>query len=136
MTEPQAAPIPPLAMNILNGVIELCEQAATNQQPLEVDPQRSHLFEYFVTAEASGFLVEDAEFDLTADGLCRLMGERWGVDQAARSSVANQEKMDAESLAKMRLMWSVMRMWMEWTYAWSRWDEFHSARVDSATGDE
>ena len=25
----------------------------------------------------------------------------------------------------MRLLWSVMRMWMEWTYAWQRWAEFH-----------
>ena len=31
----------------------------------------------------------------------------------------------ADQLAKMRLLWSVMRMWMEWDYAWERWDEFH-----------
>ena len=31
-----------------------------------------------------------------------------------------------EQLAKVRLLWSFMRMWMEWTYAWKRWDEFHT----------
>lgn len=122
-----AAELPQHALNILNGVIDLCEEAAESHQPLEVDPHRARLFEYFVNAEASGYVTDDAEFDLSADGLCRLMGERWGVDQAARESVASQQKMDGESLARMRLMWSVMRMWMEWTYAWSRWDEFHTA---------
>ena len=129
-----AAELPQHALNILNSVIDLCEEASQNHQPLEVDPHRARLFEYFVTAEASGYVHDDAEFDLSADGLCRLMGERWGVDEAARDSVANQQKMDGESLARMRLMWSVMRMWMEWTYAWSRWEEFHPARDDN--GDE
>lgn len=118
-----------LARTILNGVAELCEQALAAQQPLEIDPQRGHLFEYFVTADASGYLKEDAEFDLTADGLCKLLGERWGVADAARESTAKQEKMSPQSLERMRLLWSLMRMWMEWSYAWSRWDEFHSART-------
>ena len=30
-------------------------------------------------------------------------------------------------LQKMRSLWSIMRMWMEWTYAWQRWPEFHRA---------
>lgn len=130
MDTPDPANQPNLARTILNGVAELCEKAAAEQQPLEVDPHRGHLFEYFVTAEAGGFLAEDAEFDLTADGLCHHLGERWGVADATRESVARQEKMDPAALAKMRLLWSVMRMWMEWTYAWQRWEEFHPAQTE------
>lgn len=136
METSNTAEMPHLAMNILNGVADLCEQAGEKQQPLEVDPQRGHLFEYFVTAEAAGYLKEDAETDLTADALCRLLGERWGVAEATRDSVARQEKMDPTALAKMRLLWSLMRMWMEWTYAWERWDEFHSAKTDSDKTEE
>lgn len=135
METSDTANLPHLARTILTGVAELCEQAAAEHQPLEVDPHRGHLFEYFVTAEASGYLTESSECDLTADGLCHLLGDRWGVAAATRESVARQQKMDQESLAKMRLLWSVMRMWMEWTYAWSRWEEFHSARTDNDAGE-
>ncbi len=130
METTQTAEPPALATNILNGIAELCEQAAANSQPLEVDPQRGHLFEYFATAEAAGFVQDDAETDLTADALCRLLGQRWGVADGLQQSVASQEKMNQAALGKMRLLWSLMRMWMEWTYAWQRWDEFHSARTD------
>jgi hypothetical protein len=41
--------------------------------------------------------------------------------------MAQQTRMPADQLAKMRLLWSVMRMWMEWDYAWERWDEFHKS---------
>jgi len=27
----------------------------------------------------------------------------------------------------MRMLWSFLRMWMEWAYAWERWSEFHDA---------
>lgn len=129
MSTPEATDRPSLAENILSGVAELCEQAERAGEPLEIEPHRGHLFEYFVTAHAAGYVEEDAEWDLTADGLCRVLGERWGVTDAARESTANQTKMPTESLARMRLMWAVMRLWMEWTYAWSRWDEFHSAET-------
>jgi hypothetical protein len=29
---------------------------------------------------------------------------------------------------RMRSLWSMMRMWMEWTYAWDRWEEFHRGK--------
>jgi hypothetical protein len=48
------------------------------------------------------------------------------LDEAARHSVEAQEKLHPEHLARMRMLWSLMRMWMEWTYAWGRWPEFHS----------
>jgi hypothetical protein len=44
---------------------------------------------------------------------------------AAQNSHGQQEKMAPKHVGKMRLLWSLMRMWMEWTYAWERWPEFH-----------
>ena len=32
-------------------------------------------------------------------------------------------------LSKLRVLWAFMRMWMEWTYAWQRWNEFHTVPV-------
>jgi len=103
----------------------LITEAEENTKPLEIDPARGKLFELFVTAHGAGFLVEDGEIDLTADVLCKKLAALWGLDEAAQASVARQEKIDEKNLAKMRLLWSVMRMWMEWTYAWDRWEEFH-----------
>lgn len=68
------------------------------------------------------------EDDLTADGLCRSLAVRWNLADATRDSFTNQKKLSPEHLARMRLLWSVMRMWMEWTYAWERWPEFHRER--------
>lgn len=128
-----------VAQQILTGIESLIEEAQTATKPLEVDPYRSRLFEFFVTAdganlvgdERSSKLNEDDispedETDLSADGLCRSLARRWGLDMAARDSVAQQAKLAGEQLEQMRLLWSVMRMWMEWNYAWCRWKEFHS----------
>jgi len=119
------SPATTLAAEILNRLESLVLNAEANARPLETEPQRGQLFELFVTAEAAGFLEEDAEPDLTADGLCAKLAERWGLKQAAQSWMHNQSQLPPEQLAKMRLLWSVMRMWMEWTYAWRRWPEFH-----------
>ncbi len=51
--------------------------------------------------------------------------ERWGLADATRDSVERHEKLPPAHLAKMRLLWSVLRMWMEWQYAWDRYQEFH-----------
>ncbi|MBV12010.1 hypothetical protein [Rubinisphaera sp.] len=123
--DPQNSPLTsPLYSVILTQVDAVLRRAEEASLPLEVDPARSDLFELFVTAHGAGYLEEDAEHDLTADELCKQLASRWGLDQAAQTSVANQEKLDAQNLAKMRLLWSLLRMWMEWTYAWSRWTEF------------
>ena len=45
----------------------------------------------------------------------------------AQASVSRQEKLPTESLGRMRMLWSFLRMWMEWGYAWERWPEFHDA---------
>ncbi|MCA9113689.1 MAG: hypothetical protein KDA79_01290 [Planctomycetaceae bacterium] len=116
-----------LADQILNQLETLLQNASDATEPLELEPWRSRLFELFVTAEGAGYVSEEAEADLTADGLCRSLSARWGLTEAARESASRQEKLAPQHVGQMRLLWSVMRMWMEWTYAWSRWSEFHTS---------
>jgi hypothetical protein len=115
----------PLDEVIVERVANVLQEAEAATRPLEVEPFRSRLFETFVTAEGAGLLSEDAEADLRAEGLCRRLGEHWGLADATRQSAETQHKLAPEHVAKMRLMWSLLRMWMEWTYAWERWHEFH-----------
>ena len=114
-----------LATLILDRVEELILLAERETKPLEIDPLRSELFELFVTANGAGYTAEDSDPDLSADGLCRALGLRWGLADAAKSAVNSSGRIPPAQLSKMRLLWSVMRMWMEWTYAWNRWAEFH-----------
>ena len=114
-----------LANDIIDSVDKLIVEAETDSKPLEIEPFRGRLFELFVTGEAAGCVRDDADPDLTAEALCRVLASRWGLADATRDSHERQSKLPAEHVAKMRLLWSLMRMWMEWSYAWSRWDEFH-----------
>lgn len=126
-----------VAEQILNGIETLIEEAKAATKPLEVDPYRGRLFELFVTAHGAALVGDErsepaggseessGESDMSADGLCRSLARRWGLDMAARDSVASQSRLAGDQLEQMRLLWSVMRMWMEWNYAWCRWDEFH-----------
>ena len=120
-----------LASRILDRVEELILLAERETKPLELDPLRSELFELFVTANGAGYTNEDSDPDLSANGLCRTLGMRWGLATAAKSAVESSGRLPAEHLSKMRLLWSVMRMWMEWSYAWDRWPEFHREVHDS-----
>ena len=114
-----------LATRIIDRVEQLISQAEKETKPLELDPYRSELFELFVTANGAGYTRDDSDPDLSADGLCRILGSRWGLANAARSAVESAGRLPAEQLSKMRLLWSLMRMWMEWTYSWDRYPEFH-----------
>ena len=128
-----------LVDNLLISIEELVLEAERQGEPLEIDPWRERLFEMFVTAHGAGYLEGHDEGDeiigrnttpdLTADSLCRQLGDRWGLANAARESVAQQQKLPTEDLGKMRLLWSLMRMWMEWTYAWKRWPEFNDHQI-------
>ena len=102
--------------------------AEKQTHPLEIEPYRGQIFELFVMAEAAGLVDEGAEPDLTADGICQVLSLRWGLSDAAQSSVEQQTALSRDHLDKMRLLWSFMRLWMEWTYAWQRWPEFHQDR--------
>jgi hypothetical protein len=117
-----------LADRIRAQVEDLILESERAQKPLEVEPYRSKLFELFVTAHGAGYLVEDAAEDLSADGLMHTLAVKWGLRSAAQSSVHENAPLAPEHMAKMRSLWSMMRMWMEWTYAWDRWEEFHRAR--------
>jgi hypothetical protein len=130
---------PSLAKSILSQVDLLVREAEESQRPLELDPLRSRLFELFVMADAADLLKEPhpgepPENDLTADALCRSLAEQWNLGEAARESFTSKTRLPAEQLARMRLLWSVMRMWMEWTYAWQRWPEFHQQGHAPAPG--
>lgn len=114
-----------LADEIVNRVEKVVLDAERAAKPLEVDPYRGQLFELFVTAEGAGYVQSEAERDLSADGLCRELAARWGLADATRDAFSHQTRLPPEQLNKMRQLWSVLRMWMEWTYAWERWSEFH-----------
>ena len=104
---------------------DLLLDAEATTRPLELDPYRGKLFELFVTAHAAGLLVEGGEADLTADGISGHLASRWNLADVAQASVSRQEKLPTKSLGRMRMLWSFLRMWMEWGYAWDRWPEFH-----------
>ncbi len=124
------------ADRILDRIEALICEAEQTTKPLELDPYRSQLFELFVTANGAGYTQDDSDPDLSADGLCRALGARWGLANAARESLTHQTRMPQEHLSKMRLLWSVMRMWMEWDYAWERWEEFHNRPNGETSMDE
>lgn len=113
------------AESIFNRLEELLRDAERQVKPLELDPFRGRIFELFVEAYQAGYTADDSEPDLSADGVCRELSLRWGLTMAAREAAAQQTRLPADQVAKMRLLWSLLRLWMEWTYAWDRWAEFH-----------
>ena len=119
-----------LDVRILNQIEDILCDAEETTRPLEIDPYRGQLFELFVTSQGAGYLDEGSDVDLTADGICRQLAERFGLRDATATSLEQQTKIADRHLAKMRLLWSLMRMWMEWTYAWERWPEFHSVKTE------
>jgi hypothetical protein len=114
-----------LANRVLEEIDDLLFEAEEQTRPLEVEPFRGRLFELFVTAQGAGYTREGSDPDLTADSLCRQLADRMGLADAARATMGQLPKLPPEQVAKMRLLWSLMRLWMEWTYAWQRWPEFH-----------
>jgi hypothetical protein len=148
MSEPHVTPTPrctappQTVSQILSTVETMIAEAQDATRPLELEPYRSQLFAAFASAEAAGLIPResetaayddleeyDPELRLNADTLCRLLARRWGLDMAAREAQAMQTRLPADQLERMRLLWSVMRMWMEWSYAWQRWAEYHDAVV-------
>jgi hypothetical protein len=119
------SPAASLAADLVDRVEELLLAVEKSGQPLEIDPQRSRLFELFVMADAGGFLAEDAARDLSCDGIGRELASRWDLSRNIVPGATNLSGLPAGQLSKLRLLWAFMRMWMEWTYAWQRWDEFH-----------
>jgi hypothetical protein len=126
-TQPKITPGAALAQDLMNRVADLLVSAERAGKPVEIDPYRSQLFELFVMADAAGFLTDDTDHDLTCDAIGRELAARWELAKAIGPGGLSQPgSLPAAQLARVRLLWSFMRMWMEWTYAWKRWDEFHS----------
>ena len=100
-------------------------EAAKTTRPLELDPARKELFQQFVESYRAGLVSDDHDPNLTADGLCAALSTRWGLKDTVQDTMKQKAPLSGDQLAQMRSLWSVMRMWMEWTYAWDRWAEFH-----------
>ena len=116
---------PPLVDAIVSRVEAILIDAERSAKPVEHEPYRGELFEAFVTADAAGLLDRDVTPNLVADELFRRIGERWGLSEATRASAETQQQLSAAHRAQMLVLWSAVRLWMEWQYAWDRWPEFH-----------
>jgi hypothetical protein len=117
-----------LIQAVVGQIQTIIEEAEENTRPLELEPFRGRLFELFVVADGAGLLDEKLDPNLASDEIAKILADRWELrDSEAAASLAKSNLAD-ESLSKMRLLWSFLRMWMEWTYAWQRWNEFHDGK--------
>ena len=114
-----------LIEHIASQLQEVVDEAEANTKPLEMDPYRGRLFELFVLANGAGLTDEEVEPNLTSDAVARILAERWGLRQEVSSSAEAAKAISIIGVAKMRLLWSLLRMWMEWCYAWDCWAIFH-----------
>jgi hypothetical protein len=114
-----------LIRTVIDRLQLIIEQAEAETKPLEMEPFRSQLFELFVMADGAAMLDDKLEPNLTSDSIAKILAERWQLRSAAVESMQQDSPLAQESLSRMRLLWSFLRMWMEWTYAWQRWREFH-----------
>ncbi len=101
--------------------------AGEETRPLEVEPYRGNLFEVFATAERAGLLTAE-EPNLTSETMTRILAGRWKLKEVVEMAGKQSPESD-DHLRKMQLLWSILRMWMEWTYAWDRWAEFHDNKA-------
>ncbi|MDA1163965.1 MAG: hypothetical protein O3B13_12745 [Planctomycetota bacterium] len=111
---------------------EVVDEAESRVKPLEMEPYRGRLFELFVLADGAGLIDDELEPSLSSDSVARLLAERWGLRNEVSSSAEAQRAISNDGIAKMRLLWSLLRMWMEWSYAWDRWREFHDESASKA----
>ena len=130
MPAPTTTPVSQSSLidNVIAQIQAIIEEAEEKVRPLEMEPFRGRLFELFVVADGAGLLDENAEPNLTSDEIARVLADRWDLRESDAAAKLASGSMAGESLSKMRLLWSFLRMWMEWTYAWQRWQEFHQAK--------
>ena len=114
-----------LSALITDQLARVLDEAIKTDQPIEVDPARGQIFELFVAAEAAGLVDEDSVQPLSSGELTRRLGLRWNLGQAMQQAEGDQSKLPPQELDRVRRLWSLLRMWLEWSYAWRRWDEFH-----------
>ena len=114
-----------LADLITEQLATLVDAAIEANHPIEVDPLRGQIFELFVAAEAAGLVDEDSGQPLASGELTRRLGIRWNLGDAMEQVDGDQSKLSPVDLDRVRRLWSLLRMWLEWSYAWKRWPEFH-----------
>lgn len=114
-----------LAQDLIDQIEEVLQNATKQGQPIELDPHRARLFELFVMADATGFIEEGSDPDLSCDGVARDLAARWNLARNLGGGLSQPSSLPPDQLSRLRLLWSFMRLWMEWSYAWKRWDEFH-----------
>jgi hypothetical protein len=134
MTEPLSAASEParlLAQDLIDRIEQLILQAEQEAVPLEVDPQRPRLFQMFAEAAAAGFLSDESPIDLSCDAIARHLADRWNLRDLGQA-VSQPTRLPPSQLKRLRVLWSFMRLWMEWTYAWQRWREFHPSEGESS----
>lgn len=120
---PQADKLAGLITVQLSKVIEAAIEA---KAPIEIDPSRGQIFELFVTADAAGLIDEAGQTQPLSSGeLTRRLGRLWNLGDAIEEVDGDQSKLTPSDLERLRRLWSLLRMWLEWSYAWNRWDEFH-----------
>ena len=121
------------AQDLIDRIEELILRAETEAVPLEIDPQRPELFQMFAEAEAAGFFADDSHIDVSCDAIARELAGRWKLRDLGKA-IAQPNLLPPTQLKRLRVLWSFMRLWMEWSYAWQRWHEFHPAHpAHSAT---
>ena len=127
MPAPTTTPVSQRSLidNVIAQIQAIIEEAEEKVRPLEMEPFRGRLFELFVVADGAGLLDENAEPNLTSDESARVLADRGDLRESDAAAKLASGSMAGESLSKMRLLWSFLRMWMEWGYAWDRWPEFH-----------
>jgi len=116
------SPAGQLAQGLIDRLEELIVASERNGRPLEVDPQRQQLFELFEQADAGGFLADETDFDLSADAIAKVLAGRWNLRNLG-AAISQPNALPPAQLARLRVLWSFMRMWMEWDYAWRRYRE-------------
>ncbi|QDT15185.1 hypothetical protein [Alienimonas californiensis] len=132
-----AADDPHFAEEILAQVRAVLEECEKKTRPPEVVPYRDQLFALFAAAFDAG-LTEDPDEraepsttgdappeDLSADGLCKALGEQWGLAAAARANPEEGPALSQAHVAKVRLLLSLMHLWTNWDLAWRRWPDYH-----------
>ena len=113
-----------LVLELVNRIEGIIKDAEANTRPLEVDPYRGNLFEVFVLADGAGLLTERTP-NMTSESITKILAGRWKLKEVAELAGQQKAAFSTDDLRKMQLLWSILRMWMEWSYAWGRWAEFH-----------
>lgn len=130
------SPAEETAAKLLKRIEDVLLEAEDRMQTAEVDPHRGRLFELFVMADAMGGLGDDSDPDLSAESIARQLADRWNMARELGAGVLQPSRLQPQQLARLRSLWSFMRMWMEWTYAWHRWAEFHPTAMTPEASDD